>query len=109
MQLTRSVVLSPLLHSQHRGPRPQVSLRLSELFTYLVRQVVWSRVRGVFLPVLGQFARLKALKNILRVSKGQDLNSRVLHKYVHFTKVSSAVPRPNAPESFARYKEFGEG
>ena len=82
---------------------------MSELFTYLVRQVVWSRVRGVFLPVLGQFARLKALKNILRVSKGQDLNSRVLHKYVHFTKVSSAVPRPNAPESFARYKEFGEG
>ena len=83
-----------------------MTVYVSELSTYLVRQVVWSRVRGVFLPVLGQFARLKALKNILRVSKGQDLNSRVSHKYVHFTKVLSAVPRPNAPESFARHKEF---
>ena len=86
-----------------------MTVYVSELSTYLVRQVVWSRVRGVFLPVLGQFARLKALKNILRVSKCQDLNSRVLHNMYILQRFYQQYQDQTHLRVLPVTRNFGEG
>ena len=103
---SRSVVLSPLQHSQHRGPRPQVTLRLSDISSCLVRQVVGHASVASSSPSPRPISRFPDSEDS-SFSKGRDLNSSVLQKYVHLTQIIfSAVPNTDPPKSFARHKEY---